>query len=88
MEEQDIISRALTPYCSPLTFTLKKDGSIRMLLDAREINKYMVAETEKPTMQINILNTFHEVNYISVIDLNNSYFQIPISEDSKKFTGF
>lgn len=88
MEEQGIISRSATPYCSPLTFTLKKDGTIRVLLDAREINKYMVPETEKPPMQIDVMNSFHGSNYISIIDLNNAYFQIPISQDSKKYTGF
>lgn len=88
MEEQGIISRTCTPYCSPLTFTLKKDGTIRVLLDARELNKYMIPETEKPPLQLDVMNAFHGVNYISVIDLNNAYFQIPISEGSKKYTGF
>lgn len=88
MVDQRIISRSSTPYCSPLTFTLKKDGSIRVLLDAREINKYMISETEKPPIQIDVMNAFHGANYISVIDLNNAYFQIPISETSKMYTGF
>lgn len=88
MEEQNIIKRQSTPYCSPLTFTLKKDGSIRVLLDAREINLHMISETEKPPLQLDVLNSFHGAKFISIIDLNNAYFQIPISEDSKKYTGF
>lgn len=88
MEGMGVISRAPTPYCSPLTFTLKADGTLRLLLDAREINKYMVAESEAPPMQIDVLNAFHGVKFISIIDLNNAYFQIPLSEDSKKYTGF
>ncbi|KAI5633930.1 integrase core domain-containing protein [Phthorimaea operculella] len=59
MMEMGIISRASTPYSSPLTFTIKPDGSIRVLLDAREINKYMVVESEAPPMQIDVLNAFH-----------------------------
>lgn len=88
MEEQGIITRSATPYCSPLTFTLKSDGSLRVLLDAREINKFMIAETEKPPLQLDVMNSFHGAKFISVIDLNNAYFQIPISEDSRKYTGF
>lgn len=88
MEEQGIISRASTPYCSPLTFTLKRDGTIRVLLDAREINKHMIPETEKPPLQMDVLNSFHGANYISVVDMNNAYFQIPITEESKRYTGF
>lgn len=88
MIEMGIISRGSTPYSSPLTFTTKADGSIRILLDAREVNKYMVAEAEAPPMQVDILNAFHGVKYITIIDLNNAYFQIPISEESRQYTGF
>lgn len=59
-----------------------------MLLDAREINKYMVPETEKPPMQIDVINAFHGAKFISIVDLNNAYFQIGISETSRKYTGF
>lgn len=88
MQKQGIISRTSTPYCSPLTFTLKRDGSIRVLLDAREINKHMIAETEKPPLQLDVLNSFQGARFISIVDLNNAYFQIPISDSSKKYTGF
>lgn len=88
MVEQGVISRSATPYCSPLTFTLKRDGSITVLLDAREINKYMIPETEKPPLQIDVMNSFQGANYISVVDLNNAYFQIAITPDSRKYTGF
>ncbi|CAK1598027.1 unnamed protein product [Parnassius mnemosyne] len=88
MEQAGIITRTSTPYSSPLTFTLKKDGSIRVLLDARSINKKMVAETEKPPIQLDVLNSFHGANHITTIDLNNAYFQIPINKDGRKYTGF
>ncbi|CAK1599216.1 unnamed protein product [Parnassius mnemosyne] len=48
----------------------------------------MVAETEKPPIQLDILNSFHGANYITTIDLNNAYFQIPINKDGRKYTGF
>lgn len=86
METLGIISRSSTPYCSPLTFTLNKDGTFRVLLDAREINKY--TETEKPPVQLDVLNSFHGAKFIIIIDLNIAYFQIPISEESKRYTGF
>lgn len=53
-----------------------------MLLDAREINKHMIAETEKPPLQIDVMNSFHGTNFISIVDLNNAYFQIGITEAS------
>lgn len=88
MVDQGIISRESTPYSSPLTFALKKDGSIRVLLDARGINKYMVAESEAPPLQNDILSAFHGVRFITTLDLNNAYYQIPINEEGRKYTGF
>lgn len=56
MEEQGIISRASSPYCSPLTFALKGNGTIRVLLDAREISKYMIPETNKVRGKFNTIH--------------------------------
>jgi hypothetical protein len=87
-EQLGIIKRAATPYASPLTYTLKKDGSVRILLDARELNTRIEGETEKPPIISEILQQFHGVKFISTLDLNNAYFQIKLHEDSIKYTGF
>lgn len=58
MEKQNIIRRAATPYASPLTYTLKKDGSVRVLLDARELNTRIEGETEKPPLITEVLQQF------------------------------
>lgn len=88
LENLGIISREATQFSSPLTFTIKKDGSIRLLLDARMLNSKMIGEIEKPPLTSEIIQRFHGVRYITTIDLNNAYFQIPISQESRKYTGF
>lgn len=88
LEALGIISRRATPYASPLTYTLKKDGTVRILLDARELNTKMVGEVEKPPLTSEILQQFHGVTYLTTLDLDSAYFQIPISEESRKYTGF
>lgn len=88
LEHQGIIKRAATPYASPLTYTVKKDGSVRILLDARELNSKMEGETEKPPIISEVLQQFHGVKFISTLDLNNAYFQIKLHKDSVKYTGF
>lgn len=88
LEQLGIIKRAPTPYASPLTYTLKKDGSVRILLDARELNTRIEGETEKPPVISEILQQFHGVKFISTLDLNNAYFQIKLHKDSIKYTGF
>lgn len=44
LERLGVIRQEATSYCSPLTFTKKRDGSIRLLLDARELNKKMIGD--------------------------------------------
>lgn len=88
LEALGIISRGATPYSSPLTYTMKKDGSVRILLDARELNTKMQAEIEKPPLTSEILQQFHGVKHMTTIDLNNAYFQIPLAKESCKYTGF
>lgn len=88
LEELGIITRSPTPYSSPLTYTVKRDGTVRILLDARELNTRMEGETEKPPIISEILQQFHGVKFISTLDLNNAYFQIRLHENSVKYTGF
>ncbi|PZC76249.1 hypothetical protein B5X24_HaOG204855 [Helicoverpa armigera] len=83
-----IIKREETPYSSPLTCTLKKDGSVRILLDVRELNKRMIGEVESPPLVADILQSFNGARFITLIDLKSAYFQIPLHPDSTKYTGF
>ena len=88
MLEQGLIERKSTNYSSPITITLKKDGSVRILLDARELNSKMIGEIETPPIISDIIQRFYGINFITVLDLNNAYFQIPLHPDSEKYTGF
>lgn len=87
-EQMGIIKRESTGYCSPLTFTLKRDGSVRLLLDARELNKRMEGDVESPLLTSEILQSFHGVQFMTILDLNDAYFQIPLEKESTKYTGF
>lgn len=87
-EALGIIKRESTSYCSPLTYTLKRDGSVRILLDARELNKKMEGDVESPPLTSEILQSFQGVQFMSILDLNDAYFQIPLEKESTKYTGF
>lgn len=88
LEELGVIQQEATPFCSPLTYTRKRDGTIRLLLDARELNKRMVGDAGTPPLASEIIQSFHGVNFISLIDCNDAYFQLPLHKDSRKYTGF
>ena len=76
MEDLKIMQRANSNYSSPMTVVKKKDGSVRICLDARFINKNMVNDVESPQP------------IDELIDLRSSYWQIPLTLESWKYTAF
>lgn len=79
MLAQGVIKREASQYASPLAVVRKKDGSVRVCLDARYINSRMVADHEAPVPPEEIFNSFTTVRYITAIDLRSSYWQIPLT---------
>ncbi|KAJ3617875.1 hypothetical protein MTP99_006962 [Tenebrio molitor] len=82
------IKREASPFASPLTVVRKKDGSVRICLDARGVNQRMVADCETPRPPEDLLQSFQSVRFMSTIDLRSSYWQIPLSPESTQYTAF
>jgi hypothetical protein len=83
-----VIKREASPFASPLTVVRKKDGSVRICLDARGVNQRMVADCETPRPPEDLLQSFQSVRFMSTIDLRSSYWQIPLSPESTQYTAF
>lgn len=88
MLDGGIIEQAPTEYVSPLVVVTKKDGSARVCIDARFINKKMVKNHIVPPNPGEILLNFGSNEVFSVIDLTASYWQIPIVKSHQKYAGF
>ena len=48
MIEEDIIEKSSSLYTSPIVAIPKKDGQVRLCLDAREINKIIINDRTSP----------------------------------------
>jgi hypothetical protein len=83
-----VIKREASPFASPLTVVRKKDGSVRIWLDARWVNQRMVADCETPRPPEDLLQSFQSIRFMSTIDLRSSYWQIPLSPESTQYTAF
>ena len=88
MERQGIISRASTPYSSPLVTAVKKNGAVRVCLDARRLNSVMLPDTELPRPIDDILLTLGPIRFVSSIDLTAGYWQVPLKKEHRQYTGF
>lgn len=66
----------------------KKDGAMRICLDARELNKRTKKSTY-PQMDINrILSRLQRTKYLTALDMGEAFFQIKLSDGSRLKTAF
>jgi hypothetical protein len=88
MENLGIIERSKSNYINPIIPVIKKTGEIRLCLDARKINEIIIPDFECNQSVNEILMKCSNAKYISGIDLTASYWQIPLSSDSRQYTAF
>lgn len=75
-------------YASPLTVKKKKDGSARVCMDYRGINKKMIKDKFPVPLIEDQLDALQEARVFSTIDLKNAYFHVPVNKESQKYLAF
>lgn len=93
MLKNDIIEESQSEWASPLLLVPKKTDSSgekkwRLVIDYRKVNE--VIENDKfPLPNITeILDSLTGAMYFSTLDLNQSYYQIKLDPESRKYTAF
>ena len=90
---EDLLSRGLirpssSPYCSPVLLVQKKDGTFRMCIDYRALNKITV-KNRFPILRIDdILDRLRGSKVFSRIDLKSGYHQISVIPQDVHKTAF
>lgn len=88
MMEWNVIEPSTSPYCNPLLAVSKPDNTVRLVLDARAINKIIEPVRTRPENLEEQLLKFYGVKYLSSFDLRSSYWQVPLNKESRKYTAF
>lgn len=88
MLDMNIIQRSNSPYINPLVPVKKKDGSIRLCLDARKLNDLMIEDWECPETAEVLFQGCSGVEKMSTLDLTSSFWQIQLHPASRKYTAF
>ncbi|EFO82947.1 hypothetical protein CRE_00852 [Caenorhabditis remanei] len=88
MLAQDVIRVSKSPWSSPVVIVKKKDGSVRMCVDYRKVNK-VVKNNAHPLPHIEAtLQSLTGKKIFTTLDLLAGYWQIPLEERSKEITAF
>ena len=89
----DLLSKGLirpstSPFGSPILFVKKKDGTLRMVIDYRSLNKITI-KNRYPLPRIDdLFDRLHGSKYFSSLDLMSGYHQIKIKDSDVPKTAF
>nr|XP_043615946.1 uncharacterized protein LOC122587846 [Erigeron canadensis] len=79
--DKGFIRPSSSPWGAPVLFVKKKDGSMRMCIDYRELNKRTV-KNKYPLPHIDdLFDQLHGASYFSKIDLRSGYHQLKVKKE-------
>lgn len=88
MEQLGVVSKAATQYVNPLVVVEKTNGKLRLCLDARTINSKMENDHAQPPTIDEMLANMEQKRLFSKLDVNQTFWQIPLEKESRQYTGF
>ena len=88
MENEGIIKKSLSPCNLPLLLVPKKDGTWRIVIDYRYLNKDTIPDRMPMPNFDEVLSQLNGAKIFSALDLLSWYHQVPLSEESKECTAF
>ncbi|GJY99929.1 putative reverse transcriptase domain-containing protein [Tanacetum coccineum] len=86
--EKGFIRPSLSPWGAPVLFVKKKDGSFRMCIDYRELNKLTVKNRYPLSRIDDLFDQLQGSSVYSKIDMRSGYHQLRIKEENIPITVF
>ena len=91
MEElvsKSFVRTSTSPWGAPVLFVKKKDGSLRLCIDYRELNKVTIRNQYSLPRIDDIFDQLQGVRVFSKIDLRSGYHQLKIRSEDVPKTAF
>ena len=85
---QRIVRESTSPFNAPVVLAKKPDGSWHFCIDYRALNAVTECDAYEFPLITDMLNALNGSRVFSMIDLSAGFHQIPIEEESRKYTAF
>lgn len=82
------IQPSTSPWGSPILFVKKKDGSMRMCVDYRAVNKLTVKNSYPLPRIDDMLDRLSGAKFFTCLDLQQAYHQVRLTEEDVPKTAF
>ncbi|GFY02721.1 retrovirus-related Pol polyprotein from transposon 297 [Trichonephila clavipes] len=86
--EQGIIRESRSDFSSPVVVCKKKDGTMRLCIDYRKLNKKIVKDRYPLPIIEEVLDKLGNGKIFTTLDLKNAFFHVDVDEASRKYTAF
>ena len=86
--DKGFIRPSVSPWGAPVLFVKKKDGTLRMCIDYRQINKVTVKNKYLLPRREDLFDQLRGASVFSKIDLRSGYYQLRVKEVDVPKTAF
>ncbi|GFV64516.1 transposon Tf2-6 polyprotein [Trichonephila clavipes] len=86
--EQGIVRPSSSEYASPIVLVKKKNGTTRLCIDYRTLNRKLVKDRFPLPLIEDVLDRLQGAKVYTTLDLKNGFFHVDVNEDCKHLTSF
>ncbi|KAL4361574.1 hypothetical protein GQ457_04G019190 [Hibiscus cannabinus] len=88
LQDKGFIRPNTSPWGAPVLFVKKKDGSIRLCTDYRQLNRVTIKNKCPLTRIEDFFDQLRDASVFSKIDLRSSYYQMKVKDVDVPKTAF